>query len=406
MRRKMLGVLFVLSMLLTIMLPIQAMAQDTIKLGFVDILSGNFKDIGDRYLEGVKFAVKEINASGGLLGKKVELIIVDSEGKPDVAARKATTLIQKEGVKFITGGASSAVGAALEQLAEKMNIIAIGYGWAAANMTNEKCSKNFFRTCLNTDQQSYALASIMAKKGYKKIGILVQDYSFGKEASEAFKRKLSKLSPSTQVVEVIHPTGTKDYAPYISQILSSNPDAVFTSNWGNDLRIFLKQARPMGMKQKVYGYFMNDEMMVQSFGNEDHLLIGDVGAEIYTLTIPTQKNKEFVAKFHKEMGFYPTWLRGKAYMSTMFWAEAVKKAGSAEVPAVIKAWEGLTYDGPAGKMTMRACDHQILSTAWTFEMVQKNPFYKHAYIGPSTAVPVKDMETPCGGEEKACKMKN
>ena len=75
-----------------------------------------------------------------------------------------------------------------------------------------------------------------------------------------------------------------------------------------------------------------------------------MGAEIYVLTIPTAKNKEFIAKFHKDKGYYPTWLRGKAYTATLFWAEAVKKAGKTDVAAVIKAWEGLTYDGPAGTL--------------------------------------------------------
>src|SRR5208337_3279197 len=117
---------------------------------------------------------------------------------------------------------------------------------------------------------------------------------------------------------------------------------------------------------------------IQALGN-DELMIGNMGAEIYTLSIPTKKNQEFVAKFYKDRNYYPTWLRGKAYISTMFWAEAVKKAGTTDVAAVIKAWEGLSYDGPAGVWTMRACDHQTQLPLWFTGIAAKNPFYKHAY---------------------------
>jgi branched-chain amino acid transport system substrate-binding protein len=402
MRKKWIGGLFIFFMALMVALPVCA-AEDTIKLGVTEPLSGTFKDIGERYLDGVVYAVKVINESGGLLGKKVEVIPIDSELKPDVATRKAQNLILKDGVKFFTGGTGSSVGAAMEQLAEKQNVIMVSYGMAAASMTGEKCSKNFFRTCANTDQQSYALAELVAKKGYKKIAIIAQDYSFGQEALAAFKKKLAQVSPSAKiVVELYHPAGTKDYAPYVSQIISANPDVVFTPNWGNDLTLLLKQGRPMGMKQTVFSYYINDEFTIQALGNDD-LMIGNMGAEVYTLSIPTQKNEEFVAKFYKDKGYYPTWLRGKAYLSTMFWAEAVKKAGTTDVNAVIKAWEGLTYDGPAGLWTMRACDHQTQLPLWFTEIVKKTKYFNHAFEAPAGMATAKSVEVPC--EETGCKMK-
>jgi branched-chain amino acid transport system substrate-binding protein len=388
---------------LLLMLALPAVAEDTIKIAAMEPLSGSFKDIGERYLDGVVYAAKVINESGGLLGKKVEVIPVDSELKPDVATRKAQNLILRDNVKFFCGGTGSSVGAAMEQLAERQNAIMISYGMAAASMTGEKCSKNFFRTCGNTDQQSYALAALVAKKGYKRVAIIAQDYSFGQEALAAFKRRLAKLNPSAEIVaELYHPAGTKDFAPYVSQLIAAKPDAIFTPNWGNDLTLLLKQGRPMGMKQVVLSYYINDEFTIQAMG-DDSLMIGNMGAEVYTLSIPTDKNKEFVAKFYKDKGYYPTWLRGKAYMATMFWAEAVKKAGTTDIPAVIKAWEGLTYDGPAGLWTMRACDHQAQVPFWYTEIVKENPFFKHAFEASAGMVPATDVEVPCA--ETGCKMK-
>jgi branched-chain amino acid transport system substrate-binding protein len=136
--------------------------------------------------------------------------------------------------------------------------------------------------------------------------------------------------------------------------------------------------------------------------NDDKLIVGDMGAEIYTVSIQNEKNREFVEGFKKDTGHYPTWLRGKAYMATMFWAEAVKKAGSTDVEAVIKAWEGLTYDGPAGIWTMRACDHQAQVPYWVVEIKQDNPFFNHAFAGPATMIPATAVEVPC--EETLCSM--
>jgi branched-chain amino acid transport system substrate-binding protein len=387
---------------LTFAIPVLAAAQGTIKIGATEPLSGTFKDIGERYLEGVQYAAKVINESGGLLGKKVEVVPIDSELKPDVATRKAQAMILKDEVKFFCGGTGSSVGAAMSQLAEKENVIMFTYGMDAASMVGEKCNKNFFRPGGSTDGRSFALAQLIVNKGFKKVGIIAQDYSFGHEAVAAFKKKLAKISTSTQIVaEIYHPAGTKDYAPYASQLITAGPDVIFTPNWGNDLTLLVKQGRPMGLKQKIVSYYINDEVMISSLG-DDSLILGDMGAEIYMLSIPTEKNKEFIAKFHKDKGYYPTWLRGKSYTATMFWAEAVKKAGTTDVPAVIKAWEGLTYDGPAGLWTMRACDHQAQVPYWTAELVKDNPYFKHAFVGPATMISAKEVEVPC--EETGCKM--
>jgi branched-chain amino acid transport system substrate-binding protein len=291
----------------------------------------------------------------------------------------------------------------MAQLADKQDVIFFTYGMDAATMTGEKCNKNFFRPGGSTDGRSFALAQLMAKKKYKTVGIIAQDYSFGQEALAAFKKKLAQISPSTKIVaELYHPAGTKDYAPYISQLINAKPEVIFTPNWGNDLTLLLKQGRPMGMKQKVFSYYINDEFTIQAL-NDDNLMIGNMGAEIYTLSIPTKKNEEFVAKFYKAKGYYPTWLRGKAYIATMFWAEAVKKAGSTDVASVSKAWEGLTYDGPAGLWTMRACDHQAQVPYWYTEIVQKNKYFKHAFEAPAGMISAKAVEVSC--EETGCKMK-
>ena len=387
------GVFLAILVALLWIVPVQA--ADTIKLAVVEPLSGNFKDIGERYAGGVEYGVMKINEQGGLLGKKVEIILVDSEVKPDVATRKATNLILKDGVKFFCGGTGSSVGAAMSLLVEKNNALFFSYGMDAASLTGEKCSRNFFRTACNTDTHSFALAKWVADKGFKKVATIAQDYSFGKEATSAFIKRLKELNPSAQIVaELYHPLGEKDFAPYVTQILTAGPDIIFTSNWGNDLSLLLKQGYQLGLTTKYACYYLNDETAIAAVAN-DPAVIGSMASEIYMLTIPTEANKKFVAEFFKAKGFYPSWLFGKGYMAAMFWAEAVKKAGTDDVDAVIKAWEGLTYNGPAGEWVMRACDHQAQVPIWMAEIVTKSDFFKHAFEGPATAIPAKDVEVPC-----------
>ena len=378
-----------------------ASAGGTIKLAVMEPLSGTFKDIGDRYLEGVQYAAEVLNKAGGINGMKVEVIPVDSELKPAIATRKATKLMIKDGVKYFCGGTGSSVGGAMSVLAEKKGGLFFTYGMAAASMTGEKCSKSFFRACANTDTQSYALANWVAQQGFSKVFTIAQDYSFGKQATAAFVRKLAELNPKAKVVgKVLHPIGTKDFAPYVSQIINSGAEVVFTSNWGSDLTLLLKQAKPLGLKAKFACYYLNDEQAITAVAN-DAAVIGSVGAEVYMLTIDNPANKKFVEGFKKAKGYYPTWLRGKSYLATMFWAEAVKKAGSAKVSDVIKAWEGLSYDGPAGKWTMRACDHQVQQPIWIAPVVAKNPFFKHAYVGPASMVAADKVNVPC--DKTGCK---
>jgi branched-chain amino acid transport system substrate-binding protein len=378
-------------------------AAEPIKLGVTEPLSGTFKNIGERYLDGVQYAAKILNQQGGVLGRKIEVIPIDSELKPDVATRKSTALILKDQVKYFCGGTGSSVGAAMSTVAEQNNAVMFTYGMDAASLTGQKCSKNFFRPGTNTDMHSYALAAYIAKSKYKKVYCIGQDYSFGHESIKPFISRIKKLNPSIEILaEVYHPLGEKDYGPYVSRIVASGADLVFTTDWGNDLTLLVKQAKPFGLKAKFAGYYLSDEETVAAIG-ESELLVGSIASETYMVTIPTEENKKFIDGYYKDKGIYPFWLRGKSYNATMFWAEALKKAGTDDVNAVIKAWEGLSYKGTAGTMTMRACDHQAEVPIWIAEIVHQSKFMKLPYVGEPIMVPAKDIGVPC--EETGCKAK-
>ncbi len=382
---------------------VPAFAAKTIKIGIVEPMSGTFKDTGERYATGAEYAAEVINKNGGLLGQKVETIVIDSEVKPDVATRKASKLMLKEDVKFFAGGIGSSVGGAMSVLAEKNDAIMISYGMAAASLTGEKCSRNFFRTSLNTDNHSYALAYWAANSGAKKVIAVAQDYSFGHEAVAAFNKKLKELNPNIEVIKpIFHKLGEKDFAPYISQINASGAEIVFSSNWGNDLTLLIKQGKSLGLKAKIVSYYLNDPYLVQGIADDDSIA-GNITGDSYMISIPTPENMAFREAFKKDKGYYPTGLNGKAYASIMFWAEAVKKAGSTDIDKVIKAWEGLKFNGVGGEMFMRAEDHQTIQPAWVAEMVMDQPFFDHVFVGEPTMIPADVTVVPV--VETGCSMK-
>ena len=392
-----------LAVIVLVSLPATGRTAETIKLGVTEPLSGTFKNIGERYLEGVQYAAKVLNQQGGVLGRQIEVIPIDSELKPDIVTRKSTALILKDQVKYFCGGTGSSVGAAMSTVAEQNNAIMFSYGMDAASLTGQKCSKHFFRPGTNTDMHSYALAAYIAKSKFKKIYCIGQDYSFGYESIKPFISRIKKLNPSIEIAaEVYHPLGEKDYGPYVSRIVASGADLVFTTSWGNDLTLLVKQAKPFGLKAKFAGYYLSDEETVSAIG-ESELLVGSIASETYMVTIPTEENKRFIEAYYKDKGTYPFWLRGKSYNGTMFWAEALKKAGRDDVPAVIKAWEGLSYKGTGGTMVMRSGDHQAQVPIWIAEIVTQSKFMKLPYVGEPVMIPAKDIEVPY--EETGCKMK-
>jgi branched-chain amino acid transport system substrate-binding protein len=378
-------------------LPALGRTAEPIKIVDLNPISGVMKDIGDRYQLGIKFAVEEINASGGINGRPVKMFYDDSQVKPDVATRKAARYIAEENVQFIMSGTGTNVGKALGQVAEKSKIIFLNYGCAGDELTGKDFTPYQFRVCLSTAQQSGALAAYFAGKPFKKFYLLNQDYAFGHDVADAFKKAMNKLKPDWQLVgEDYHPMGAKDLAPYISKIVSSGAEVVITGNYGADLRVLIKQAAGLGMKAKVGSYYLVDPYALQEVGDAG---IGSITVEVYMLTEDTPQNKAFIERWKKRNMDpeqpYPAWLIGKAYQGFMFMVEAMKKAKSTNADDIIKAWEGMSYDALVGRMTMRSCDHQIITPISIAEITAgPGAFYKFPFVGKPTMISAEKAAVP------------
>ena len=388
--------IFVL-ILATICTPSLGESAEPIKMLALDPLSGVMKDIGDRYQLGIKFAVEEINSGGGLLGRPIKMFYDDSQVKPDIAARKAIRYITEEKVEFIMTGTGTHVGKAMAQVAEKEKVIMLNYGAAGDELTGKDFTPYHFRVALSTGQQSGALAAYFANTPYKKYYLLCQDYAFGHDVAEAFKRAMNKFKPGWKLVgEDYHPLGAKDLGPYISKVIASEADVLITGNWGSDIQVLLKQGAGLGLKAKVGNYFLSDPVALPAIGDA---AIGNITAEIYMLTEDTAQNKAFIERWKKRKMApehpYPAFVIGKSYQAFMFMVEAIKKANSTKAEDVIKAWEGMSYDALVGRMTMRACDHQVVTPISVAEILPgPGPFYKFPFVGKPTMIPAEKGAVP------------
>ena len=389
-------------------------AADTFKIATFEPMSGPLKYLGDLTVASLNFHAGEYNEKGGLLGKKIEILPFDSQLKPDVAVKLATKAILEDKVNAIGVGIGSHIAKALSQVAQKHKVILINYGAEAASMTGEDCHPYGFRLSLNTSTHSMALAAFMVDyKEVKKIGIIAQDYNFGREAAEDFKKSLKLFRPDIEVaVEIYHPQMTKDFAPYITKLNAANVPWIFSSNFGPDLTNLLKQGKDLGLKGRLLTYYVEEPFLLRDVQDA---AVGHVQADLGSMANPNEKNQQFMNKWHSEYKKYiqsddtiyqwPHAAGFHSYYVRMLF-EAVLKAGSFDPKAIIRAWEGMEYDGMNGKVVLRAEDHQLLAPIPVVAIVPKSENkLDPAYPGSKflKMIPIDQATVPL--PETGCKRK-
>ena len=367
-----------------------ALASGVVKLGVDEVRSGPFKSNGDRIIWGIKAAVKEVNDAGGLLGKRIELVIEDNQMKGEIAVQKLKKMLLKDGCQIIIQGSSSGVGGAIAQQMPRYKKIYLDTCAEAIGITGKNFTPYTFRTCLNAGMHVKGLAQYFGKKGYKKVFLINQDYSWGHDVAMFYEKFIKQIAPDTRVVgKEFHKVFNKDFAPYVSKIQASGADYVITGNWGTDLTQLIVQSRSLGLNIPIGCCFLDDDA-VMSVARE--AAKGCVEANMYILGVDTPKAKAFEENFHKNSGGkWPSFVIMEAYIGTKMYFEAVRKAGSFDTQAVIKAFEGLKWEGPVGTLTMRKEDHQNQTPVVIGEYAKKTKYYDHPYIKPVDIIPARQV---------------
>jgi branched-chain amino acid transport system substrate-binding protein len=360
-------ILRILTMVLALALavPMTASAQKPIKVGMPIPLSGPPALFGDPASKGAQMYVDELNAKGGVLGRKIELIVRDSKADANEAVRVAREMILKDNVDFLVGTLTSAEGPAVSVVAKENKIVFIAPIPKTDQLTAaDKLHPYVFRIAANTTMEGRGAAEIVAKWPVTKVATIAFDYAYGQDVTRAFVEHMKKIKPSVQIVDQQWPKlGEQDYNPFINAQMAKKPEAIVSSIWGGFFVTYAKQAKALGLFDAVkYNFIglgeaatpettksMGADYPVGIWGNSyDAFYWGETAA-----------HREYTEKLSKYMkDEYPSSWAIQGYTGMQFLVEAIKKAGSTDSEKVAKALLGLSIDTPIGRQTLREKDHQ------------------------------------------------
>ena len=386
-----------------------AQAGETVKIAYIDPLSGAFASVGQNILKSWQFVADRFNQKNAA-GVKFEIVPFDNKGSPQESlnALKAAT---DQGIRYIIQGQGSGAGLAISDAVAKYNsrnpgkeIVYINYAAVDPALTNEKCEYWHFRIDADTSMKMEALTSYMKDQpDLKKVYIIGQNYSHGQQVSKFFKENIKRKRPDVEIVgDDLHPIGqVKDFAPYIAKIKASGADAIVTGNWGPDLTLLVKAAKDAGLHAKFYTYYPSVTGTPTALGTEAQ---GQVRMVAYAYTnmpgLPTKLENEFKAKFNDD--FYVL----AAYNGAAMLADAMAKAKSTDPVKVAAAMEGLTFQGFSGEFTMRKADHQLQMPLYisSWEKATKTHPYSVENTGMNFAE-VKAIPAYVASTPTSCQMK-
>lgn len=382
-----------------------------IKTGHITYLTGPAEILGGPGLRGHLLAAEEINAAGGLLGKrKIETLQADEAAGTDANVKELRRMKLQEGIDLFTGVISSGNTPALGPVAEELGVL---------TLFNDGCTDFLFDKAVPNPKYVFRVTNIQSADGLtaavgaaaswpdvRKIASIQPDYSYGRNVHEHFTLALGRLIPGTEVVAEAWPKlFTTDFTPHITKLLAAEPDLLIVGLWGGDYVAFYKQALR-------YGLF--DKMKVATtlaFGGVPHAIgkdhpegvLAGVHANYHFLYPGGDRwpiNTSFVKRYHQRWNEYPSFESDGGYAALYAYKAAVEKAnqltgGWPEDEAIISMLEGMGLDTPAGYLYIRPDNHQGYKDAVTG--LSKNvPEYEFPVWDPESiiSIPIRSITAP------------
>ncbi len=342
-----------------------ARAQTPLKIGEINSYSGIGAPFTGPYRLGVEMAVEEINAKGGVHGRRLEVIFRDDKGQPAEAIKHAQELVESEKVALIAGTFLSNVGLAVSDWAKQNKVMFAAAEPLTEGLTWAKGHDYVVRLRPNTYEQGRMLAEKAAKTKYQKWATIGPNYEYGKRAWETFRDRLKELKADVQIVGEHWPTlGKIEPGPMVTAILNQNPDALYVSLFGSDWLAFVREAQKRGLFQKMFvvGILLGEPEYIDPLKLEapEGMLV--TGYPWYDIKIPA--HQEWVQRYVKRTDKTPVLGSLIGYTTYLSIAEALKKAGSTDTDKIVAAFKGLKVETPIGSITFRASDGQSTMGAW------------------------------------------
>ncbi len=350
----------------------QAQGGPTIKIGEVNSYKAQPAFL-EPYRKGMELAVEEINAAGGVNGKKLELITRDDNASPGDAVRAAEELVSREKIDVLAGAFLSNTGLALTDFAKQKKFFYLAGEPLTDKIIWGSGNKYTFRLRPGTYMQAAMLVPEAAKLKKKRWAIVYPNYEYGQSAVAAFKELLKAAQPDVEfVVEQAPPLGKLDAGSVAQAIADAKPDAIFNVLFGADLTKFVREGTTRGI-------FQGREVVSVLTGEPEYLdPLKEDTPNGWIVTgypwygIQTPEHKAFFLAYHGKFKDYPRLGSVVGYTMIKSIAAGVKKAKSTESDKLVAAFEGLQMDSPFGKFVYRAEDHQSTMGAYVGRTKNEN----------------------------------
>jgi branched-chain amino acid transport system substrate-binding protein len=356
-----------------------AQKGETVKIGWIDGMSGPFANIGNNMIRTFQFiAAREAN---NVAGVKFEIVPFDSKGSPQESLVALKAAID-QGIRYIAQGNSSAIAGALIDAINKHNernpgqeVVFFNYAAVDPDLTNSKCSFWHFRFDADTSMKMEAMTTFMKEdKSIKKVYLINQNYAHGQQVAKFARENLARKRPDVQIVgEDLHPIGqVKDFAPYVAKIQAAGADTIITGNWGNDMALLIKAAKDAGLTASFYTYYAGAAGTPTVIGNAmEGRVKGVYGSYVNLPGDHLKAQDEFRKKYNEDYSMTP------AYHLFKILPLAMNKAKSTNAVKVAFALEDLSVASFNGDVKMRKSDHQLQQTLYQFTWRKKdakNPY--------------------------------
>lgn len=341
-----------------------AFAQDTIKIGELNSYKSQPAFL-DPYKKGMDLALEEVNAAGGVLGKKIELIVRDDGANPADAVRVAEELITREGVSMIAGTFLSHIGLAVTNFAGQKKVFFLAAEPLTDKITWQNGNKYTYRLRATTYMQTAMLmpAAVAAKK--KRWALVYPNFEYGQSAAENFKTLLKAAQPDVEFVTEQAPPLVKVDAGAVAQAIDdAKPDAIFNVLFGPDLTKFVREGTTRGV--------FKDRLVVSLLSGEPEYLdplkeeapVGWIVTGYPWDKIKTPEHTAFLNAYQKKFNDYPRLGSVVGYVTIKSLAAGIAKAKSTDTEAMVAAFKGLKVDSPFGPFEYRAIDNQATMGAY------------------------------------------
>ena len=349
-----------------------ASAQDTIRIGELNSYKSQPAFL-EPYKKGLEMAADEINKSGGVLGKKIEIVSRDDGGNPGDAVRVAEELATADGINILCGTFLSNVGLAVTEFAGKKKVFFLAAEPLTDKITWANGNHYTFRLRPSTYMQVAMLLpdALAAKK--KRWALVYPNFEYGQAAAAAFKELMKAKQPDIEfVTEQATPLGKIDAGAVAQAIDDAKPDAIFSALFGGDLTKFVREGGTRGT--------FKDRVVVDLLGGEPEYLdpLKDEAPAGWIVTgypwdeVDTPANKAFVAAYQERYHDYPRVGSIVGYVSIKSVAAGIAKAGSTDTEKLVEAFRGLKVDTPFGPIVYRSSDHQATMGAFVGKLTLKN----------------------------------